>query len=298
MGSPFDKLNSIKSSNDKNINSDNNQTINNMNNNNNQNNNIQNNNTNQNNNQQTNLVQQNPNTIKRTNANSIRVSSGVHGFDKIINGGFIGGSVNLLSGGPGTGKTIFALQFILEGIMLYNEPGIFISFDEKKENVFENMKSIGWNLESFEKSGKLHFVEYSPEQLIKILNEGGGLLDNLMSKTDAKRVVLDSISSFLLINSSEFGKRELLRSFFKLLKKWDVTTLLTNEYSPMTGNEMNQETQAVFFEVDSMIQMHYTHEKLGMERSRLIEVYKMRGTNHLTKAVPYKILKNGIQIIQ
>ncbi len=279
MASPFDKLNTIQKPATNQSSQQQNQTVQNSNNN------------------QSGSTQAQNTTIKTTNSNSPRVSSGIRGFDQMISGGFLPRSVNLLSGGPGTGKTIFAIQFIIEGILLYNEPGIFLSFDEKKENVYANMKSIGIDLEKFEASEKFQFVEYSPEQLIKILNEGGGLLDNLMGKIEAKRIVVDSISTFLLINSSEFGKRELLKDFFKLLKKWKVTTLLTNEYSPMTGNEINQETKAIFYEVDSMSQMHYVHEKLGMERRRLIEVYKMRGSNHITRAVPYKILKNGIQVI-
>jgi len=238
-----------------------------------------------------------PNKITRTTSNLKRIPSGVRGFDQMTNGGFLPESINLISGGPGTGKTIFALQFILDGIFMYNEPGIFISFDEKKENVYSNMKAIGWDLEKLEKEEKFYFIEYSPEQLIKILDEGGGLLDNLMGKINAGRIVVDTISTFLLVSSSEFGKRELLRSFFKLLKKWKVTTLLTNEFSPMTGTEINQETKAIFYEVDSMTQLHYVYDKIGAERQRLLEVYKMRGTKHVTKAIPYKISQNGIQII-
>lgn len=226
-----------------------------------------------------------------------RTPTGIRGFDQMIQGGFKSGSVNLLSGGPGTGKTVFAIEFVINGIMLFNEPGIYISFDEKKESVFENVKSMGWDLEKLEKEGKFQFVEYAPEQLMKILNEGGGLLDNLMSKSKAKRLVIDSISTFLLLSSSEFGKREQLTGFFKLLKKWGVTTILTNEYTPVTGNEISKETLSTLFETDSITQMYYTHPNIGSERKRYIEVYKMRGTKHITKAVLYQIDEKGIDII-
>lgn len=282
MNSPFDKLNTIKKNNTNENNSQNSDltTVSET----------------ETSNKNTTTSVNRGNTIRRTNSKSLRIPSGINGFDQLISGGFMLNSINLLSGGPGTGKTIFALQYIIDGILLFNETGIFISFDEKKENVYENVRSLGWDLESFEKQGKFHFVEYSPEQLIKILHEGGGLLDNLMSKTNAKRLVIDSISTFLLINKSEFGRRELLKDFFKLLRRWDVTALLTNEYSPMHGDEINKETKSIFFEVDSMVQLHYIHERLGAERKRFIEVYKMRGTNHITRAVPYKITSKGIQV--
>lgn len=225
-----------------------------------------------------------------------RVPTGIRGFDQLIGGGFKRGSVNLLSGGPGTGKTIFAMEFLLNGIVLSNEGGIFISFDEKKDSVYENMKSLGWDLDKIEKTGKFTFVEYTPEQLMKILAEGGGLLDNLMSKAQARRLVIDSISTFLLISSSEFGKREQLTNFFKLLKKWEVTTLLTNEYTPISGNEISKETLSINFEVDSIIQLYYVHDSIGTERRRLVEVYKMRGTKHYSRAVLYEITQRGIEI--
>lgn len=234
-------------------------------------------------------------TEKRTISSS-KVPTGIKGFDEMISGGYRKGSINLLSGGPGTGKTIFAIEFIINGITKFNESGIYISFDEKRESIFESAKSFGWDLYQLEKENKFVFVEYSPEQLLKILNEGGGLLDNLMSKSQAKRLVIDSISTFLLMSSTELGRREQLMSFFRLLNKWGVTSLLTNEYTPITGNEINNNSLSISFETDSITQLYYLHDNLGEERYRLIEVYKMRWSPHITKAVPYSINQNGIDI--
>jgi KaiC/GvpD/RAD55 family RecA-like ATPase len=229
-------------------------------------------------------------------SNIIRVPTGIKGFDQLVQGGFKIGSVNLLSGGPGTGKTIFAMEYIVNGVLMFNEPGVFLSFDETKDSMFENMKSFGWDLQKLSDEGKFFFVDYNPSQLQQMLNEGGGLLDNLMVKARGKRLVIDSISTFLMMSSSEFSRREQLSSFFKMLKKWGVTTLLTNEYTPMTGNELSSESLSVDFETDSILQLYYNHENIGKERKRLIEVYKMRGTNHVTRAVPFNITKDGISI--
>ncbi|MFT4303006.1 MAG: RAD55 family ATPase [Candidatus Woesearchaeota archaeon] len=233
-------------------------------------------------------------TIRRVN-NYQKLPTGIPGLDQMTYGGLKNNSVNLLTGGPGTGKTIFGLQYIINGIHLYHEPGIFITFDEPRESIIEDVKSIGWDLRRLEREGLFHLVEYSPEQLMKILKEGGGLLDNLMSKSKAKRIVIDSISTFLLISSSNFGKREQLSEFFKLLKKWGVTTLLTNEDTPIKGNHI-YESLTLGFEVDSIIQLYYDNSEIGNEAKRFIEIYKMRGSNHVRKALPYTIENNGIRI--
>jgi KaiC/GvpD/RAD55 family RecA-like ATPase len=236
-------------------------------------------------------------TIIRRSSEALRIPTGINGFDQMISGGYKKGSINLISGGPGTGKTIFAMEFIVNGIKLFNETGIYISFDEKKESIYESARMFGWDLEKYEREEKLIFVEYGPEQLLKILEEGGGLLDNLMSKSKAKRLVIDSISTFLLMSSSEIGRREQLISFFRMLTKWGVTSLLTNEYTPISGNEISKESLSIAFETDSITQMYYVHDNIGEERKRLIEVYKMRWTNHVTKAVSYNITSKGIEII-
>lgn len=233
----------------------------------------------------------------RIDLQSNRVQTGIRGFDSLIQGGYQRGSINLLSGGPGTGKTIFGAEFIANGILMFNEPGVYISFDEKKESIFENMKQFGWDFEKLSQEGKFTFVEYNPSQLQNMLHEGGGLLDSIMSKAKAKRIVIDSISTFLMMSANDFNRREQLTSFFKLLRKWEITTLLLNEYSPISGNEISKETLSIDFETDSIVQLYYMHDTIGTERKRYIEIYKMRGTKHLTRAVPYQIDERGIDII-
>lgn len=225
-----------------------------------------------------------------------RIPTGIKGFDQMITGGLRQGSVNVLSGGPGSGKTIFAIEFLINGAEMYHEPGIFITFDERKESIIANMRELGWDLVELERQNKLVVVEYSPQQLMKILTDGGGLLDNLMGKYQAKRLAIDSISTFLMLNTGEFGRREQLVSLLKLLKKWGVTSLLTNEYTPISGNEIGKESLAVNFEMDSIIQLYYLHNSIGDDRQRYVEVFKMRGTAHVTKALPFHIGKNGITI--
>src|SRR3989344_4864290 len=100
-----------------------------------------------------------------------RISSGVKGLDKLTMGGYSAGSINLIAGGPGSGKTILAIQFLISGI-LNGENGIYITFEEKKEKVFQIMKdSFGWDLEKYEKEKKFIFLEYTPEQVKRVYSK-------------------------------------------------------------------------------------------------------------------------------
>jgi circadian clock protein KaiC len=246
--------------------------------------------------QKVNQIEDSDEIIKRPPIEAGRVATGIIGFDSMIQGGFKRNSINLLSGGPGTGKTIFGVQYLINGAKLFNEVGLYISFDESKENVFSDTKNLGLDLEGFTQQGKFYFVEYSPSQMLEMLNEGGGTLDNLMNKAKPKRVVIDSISTFLLMSNGEFARKELLTSLFKLLWKWDVTALLIDEYSYTTGNEFDKKVLSLDFEVDSITILYYLQNILENERKRLIEIYKMRGSRHITRAVRYEIGYNGIRV--
>ena len=112
-----------------------------------------------------------------------RIPTGIPGLDSLIDSGFVEGSSNLIVGNAGSGKTIFAIQFIVEGIKR-GEPGIYVTFEERKEKMYENMKSFGWDLQKYEDEGKFVFLEYTPEQVKKILVEGGGQIESIIEKID------------------------------------------------------------------------------------------------------------------
>jgi circadian clock protein KaiC len=111
----------------------------------------------------------------------IRISTGIPNLDKLIEGGFKKNSINLVAGDPGSGKSIFAMQFLMEGIKK-GEPGVFITFEEKKKKFYEDMLEFGWELEKYEKEKKFVFLEYTPEQVKKILTEGGGIVEEVIEK--------------------------------------------------------------------------------------------------------------------
>ena len=220
-----------------------------------------------------------------------RISSGVAGFDKLVQGGFKEKSINLLVGGPGSGKTIFAIMFLIEGLKK-GESGFYITFEEKKEKLYEDMKSFGWDMEKYEKTGKFAYLEYTPEQVKKLLIEGGGTVDSIVTKIKAKRLVIDSITSFSLLYKEELAKKEAALALFELITKWGCTAVLTSHDTSLSGVEIST---ALEFEVDSIIILY--HKKVQGVRLRGLEILKMRGTKTPNLTYGLKIDNKGLSIL-
>lgn len=220
-----------------------------------------------------------------------RVPTHIAGFDSLIEGGFKRGSVNLVAGGAGSGKTIFAIQFLVNGIKNHNEPGIYITFEEKRKKLYEDMMEFGWDLEKYEKEGKFVFLEYTPEQVKKVLVEGGGIIDSLVHKLKAKRIAIDSITSFILLYKDELAKKESSLALFELINKWECTAVLTSQ-GTVSGTDII--TESLEFEVDGIILMYYLRN--NGERRRALEILKMRGTKHPGKTLGFTIAKDGITV--
>ncbi len=242
-------------------------------------------------NKETHLKQGEEEDSKQDYSSGERVPTGIPGLDEVMAGGFEKGSYNLIAGGAGSGKSIFAMQFLVTGIEKFNEPGIFVTFEEKKENVYKHMLEFGWDLDKYEKSGKFEFVEYTPEQVKKMLEEGGGLIESLINKIKAKRIVIDSITAFGLLFKDELGRRQAILSLIDLMRRWNATALLTAEFEP---NVEKPSSASIEFEVDSIILLYYPRE--GDTRKRALEILKMRGTEHSKKIFPLRIGKNGVTI--
>ena len=224
--------------------------------------------------------------------NEERISSGITGFDKLINGGFTKNSTNMLVGGSGSGKTIFSTQFLYEGLKK-GEPCLYVTFEEKKNKFFNNMKKFNIDLEKYEKNGLFNFLEYTPIKVKTMLEEGGGAIETLIISKKVTRIVIDSITSFALLFKSDHEKREAALALFNLINKWSCTSLLTLEEHPVASNN-NASSKPLEFETDSIILLYFIRET--DERNRYLEVLKMRGTNHSRSIHPLSIEKSGINV--
>ncbi|MBX4212199.1 hypothetical protein KW787_01940 [Candidatus Pacearchaeota archaeon] len=216
---------------------------------------------------------------KRAKKNIERVPTYIHNFDSLVEGGFEKNSTNLIVGGSGNGKSIFATQFLVGG-MDKGEKALYVTFEEKKDAFYANMKEFGWNLEEYEKKDLFIFLEYTPGKVRTMLEEGGGAIESVILKNKISRVVIDSITSFALLFKDELSKREAALSL-----------LLTLEEDAVAGKLGPQTLQ---FESDSIIMLYYEPRK--KERERYLEILKMRGTKHSENVHRFTIEKKGIVI--
>ena len=220
-----------------------------------------------------------------------RVSSGVIGMDKLVDGGFEKNSVNLIVGGTGSGKTIFAMQFLMDGIEK-GENVLYITFEEKRAEFFRDMLNFGWDLKEYEKEKRFFFLEYNPEKVRVMLEEGGGSAESIVIQNKINRIVIDSVSSFAMLFNEELEKREAALSLFGMIRKWNCTSLLTLQEDPEDRKEGS--STSLEFEADGIILLYFVRYK--NERQRFIEILKMRGTKHSTKIYSLAITKKGFVI--
>lgn len=220
-----------------------------------------------------------------------RVHSGIPGLDEVMEGGFKVGSVNMIGGGAGSGKSIFCMQFLVDGIDNHNEPGVYISFEENDEKMVEDFKRLGWNVEEKIKNKQLIIMYYTPEQVEKVLDAGGGIVRDAIESIKAKRLVVDSLTAFTLLHESELAKRKAVLKLFDAVHSWGVTALLTSEQEPDPEKHISTIME---FETDGVILLYNIRK--GDIRERSLEIFKMRGVHHAAKIFPMKIDDNGITI--
>ena len=154
------------------------------------------------------------------------------------------------------------------------------------------MLVFGWNLEKLEKEGKFVFLEYTPEKVKTMLEEGGGSIETVILRKKISRVVIDSITSFELLFEKDIERRGASLSLFNMLRKWECTSLLTYPGEPSTEKRVS--SRILEFESDSIILLYFI--RIGKQRKRYIEVLKMRGTNHSKSIYPIIIEKLGVTI--
>lgn len=226
-----------------------------------------------------------------------RVQTGIHGFDEVTQGGFVNNSVNLLSGGTGTGKTLFCLQFLWNSITKYNENSIYISFEESEENLKEDAKVFKWNFDNIKGNNKRKCVFcYFPPYSIRDFESS---LIEKIEKTKSKRVVIDSISSLAMSLEDDFERRKGIYRLVDQLKKLDCTSILTSEIaygSSISADGIGKLSRdgIVEFVCDSVTTCHYAG--LGGLSDRAIRIIKMRRTKHVRSPLPMEITNEGVRV--
>jgi circadian clock protein KaiC len=226
-----------------------------------------------------------------------KTPSNIKGFDEITGGGLPKGRPTLICGGAGCGKTLFAMEFLVNGAMQNNEPGAFFSFEETEKELTANVASLGFDLDSLVARKKI-WLEYISIEKSQIEEEGNYDLKKLfirihqsIESIGARRVVLDTIESLFsgLINTFEL--RIELRRLFQWLKKKGVTTVITGERGENRLTRMGLEE----YVSDCVILLdHRVNEESSIRRLRIV---KYRGSTHGTNEYPFIIDEDGFSVL-
>ena len=224
----------------------------------------------------------------------------IPGFDLIAQGGLSRGRATLVTGTAGSGKTMFATQFLAQGIAS-GEGAVFVTFEESPRDICQNVVSMGWNVEAWERADRWAFVDASPQPYEESTVIGSFDLGALMARIEhavrrvgATRLSIDSLNAvFTRFPDRASVRHELLR-LVSGIRELGVTAILTAERSSDTGSADQYAVEE--FVADNVIILRNTLE--DEKRRRTIEILKFRGTGHQKGEFPFTVLPNeGIVVI-
>ncbi len=223
--------------------------------------------------------------------------TGINGFDEITNGGLPKGRPTLVCGGPGSGKTLLGIEFLVRGALQFDEPAVLMSFEETEEELTQNVASLGFDLDELSASGRF-LIDHVSIQRNEILETGEYDLEGLFVRLGyaidtigAKRVVLDTIESLFSNLSNMAILRAELRRLFRWLKDKGMTTVVTAEKGLETMTRQGLE------EYVSDCVIFLDHRVSGQISTRRIRIVKYRGSTHDTNEFPFMIDDTGISVM-
>lgn len=226
-----------------------------------------------------------------------KVPSGINGLDEVTGGGLPSGRPILICGGAGAGKTLFAMSFLVAGATRFDEPGVFMSFEETEEDLRSNVTSLGFDLAALVAEKKLA-MDYVRLERSEIQETGEYNLDGLFVRlahaiktTGAKRVVLDTIEALFAGLTDTGILRAELRRLFQWLKEQGVTAIITAETGDgnLTRHGLEEYVSDCVIVLD-----HRVNDQVATRRLRVV---KYRGSTHGTNEYPFLIDAGGITVV-
>ena len=250
------------------------------------------------------------------------VPCGIQGLDELLGGGYPRGRVILITGGPGSGKTLMAMQFLIDGVERFDERGVFVSLEEGKSHLTTEMANYGWDLEKYEKKNQIALVDASPlrqiskeaeaqapngtpqaqEKNVRIrgpefsIQALSTVIRSYVRVTRATRIVIDPITSLSL----QFGDAQLRRTavidLLDALIGMGTTSLVTTEIGNHFGYTLTQrEIPPEEYLCHGVIVLHNSHVS-GRGIVSALEIEKMRECRHDRQLHPYSITEKGIAV--
>jgi circadian clock protein KaiC len=230
---------------------------------------------------------------------STKAPTGIAGLEEMTGGGLPRGRTTLLVGGSGSGKTILALQFLVNGAQQHDEPGIFVAFEETPARIVGNAETFGWSLPELQQQGRLYFMDAQPPP--DLVQSGtfdlSGMLAALGAKADelgAKRIVFDALDIVLaLLPDPAAQRREIYRLHAWLLAR-ELTGIITLKADSDNGGSMRQPFGFIQFMVDCAVILNHT-VVLGVSQ-RNLRVQKYRGSSFDENESPFLIGRGGFEV--
>src|SRR6476620_8190118 len=226
-----------------------------------------------------------------------KAATGIEGLDEITGGGLPRGRPTLVCGSAGCGKTLLGMEFLVRGAMLHNEPGVFLAFEETAEELAENVRSLGFDLDDLIEKKKLA-VDYVHIERSEVEETGEYDLEGLfirlghaIDSIGAKRVVLDTLETLFSGLSNVSVLRSELRRLFRWLKEKGVTAVVTAERGEgsLTRHGLEEYVSDCVLLLD--------HRVEGQISTRRLRVIKYRGSAHATNAFALLIDEGGFSVL-
>ncbi len=221
-----------------------------------------------------------------------RIKTGIYGLDQLIEGGLIDKSAIVVVGSSGTGKTTFAMQFLMHGID-NGEQGLYVTMEESPEQIMKEAKMMGWDMEKhYEKN--LFFIHLKGKNFKKMIEEQLPQLVKARSDYDIKtRVVIDPMTPVIWATENKLEQRELIGKLFYTLKELGVVMATVEEHSK-PGETIGEDVLLPIYLADGVFHLEYY--PIGGAFNRTLNIIKMRGTQHGEGVYPY-IFSRGVGIV-
>jgi KaiC/GvpD/RAD55 family RecA-like ATPase len=249
---------------------------------------------------------------------SENVPSGIAGLDDLLGGGYPRGRVILVTGGPGSGKTVMCMQFLIDGVERFDERGVFVSLEESKYHLLSEMNNFGWDLEKYEKKGQIAIVDASP--LRQLSKEGEShqtpetpneihirgpefsiqalstVIRSYARVTRATRIAIDPITSLSLQFADNQQRRTAIIDLLDSLVSMGTTSLVTSEIGTHIGAMLtDREIPVEEYLCHGVLVLHNSHVA-GRGIVSALEIEKMRERKHDRQLHPYSITEKGIAV--
>ena len=224
-----------------------------------------------------------------------KLATGIPGFDRASHGGLPVGRTTLVSGTAGSAKTMFASQYLAEGITQFGQPGVFVTFEETPEDLRRNLISLGWDVEEWEEEGMWRFVDAAPSAGAEVTLSGawdfGALvarIQHAIESIGATRLSLDSLGAVFSEFPDPGAVRRELRRLVRALRDLDVTIVMTVERTEEYG-DLSRWGVEEFVAEDVIVLRNILEDEAAR---RTMQILKFRGTTHRKGEFPFAVIND------